>query len=94
MLQNLNLNRDSTDSIQSFIDTWRSENKIPAVAVAVQKPHQSTQYFFSGTTTQEGNTKITAANIFGVGSITKTFITATILQLQRSHQLALDDSMN
>jgi len=38
--------------------------------------------------------KIDDQTLFGVGSITKTFIAAAILQLQETGQLNLDDSLS
>jgi D-alanyl-D-alanine carboxypeptidase len=48
----------------------------------------------NGTPTLNGKTKITDDSLFGVGSITKTFVAVTILQLQETHQINLDDSIS
>lgn len=77
--------------LQNFIEKWRIENNIPAVTLSVELPNQKLTTYVSGTTTLNGSEKITANELFGVGSITKTFISATILQLQEQGALNIHD---
>lgn len=83
----------SVENISTFIDQWRKVNHIPAVAVAIKIARENPNYYLKGTTTLNGKTKINAHNLFGIGSITKTFIVATLLQLQETHKVNLDDSI-
>ncbi|MDF2691211.1 MAG: putative D-stereospecific peptide hydrolase [Gammaproteobacteria bacterium] len=84
---------NTQQNIQNFINTWRVQNNIPAVAVSISLPKQLPQTYVSGNTTLNGNTPITANSLFGVGSITKTFVAALILQLQQEDKLSLNDKM-
>lgn len=83
----------SSDSIKQFIEQWREKNQIPAVSFLIKSP-KSNIYYLSGTTTLNSNRKIEDQTLFGVGSITKTFIAAAILQLQETGQLNLDDPLS
>lgn len=80
-------------TIEQFINQWQRENKIPAVSFIIKAPRYNL-YYLSGTTTLNGNKKIDDRTLFGIGSITKTFIAAMILQLQEANQLNLDDHLS
>jgi D-alanyl-D-alanine carboxypeptidase len=79
------------NQIQSFINNWRLDNKIPAVSMSIKLPNQPIRNFISGTTTMKGDVLVTKDSLFGVGSITKTFISAAILQLQQEGKLNIYD---
>lgn len=77
---------------QDFLNQWRQQQQVSSVVVSVQ--NTETGHVFneaSGTTTLHGKIPVTTETLFGIGSITKTFVAAAILQLQEEHQLALDD---
>lgn len=93
LLFSFNIPAKSVENLSTFIEQWRQENQIPAVAVAIKMAGKNPSYYSKGTTTLNGKTKITAHNLFGIGSITKTFIAATLLQLQETHKLSLNDSL-
>jgi len=84
----------SPENISLFIEQWQKENQIPAVALAIKVPGKNPIRYLKGTTTLNGTTKITDRSLFGVGSITKTFVAATILQLQEAHKINLEDSIS
>src|SRR5437879_1198693 len=94
LLFSFNVYAESRENISTFIEKWRQENQIPAVTMAVKTANKSPTYYLKGTTTLNGKTKITDQSLFGIGSITKTFVAATILQLQETHQINLDDSIS
>ncbi len=81
------------ESLQNELNIWRTENHITSVIVSVQDSTGKITDLVSGTTVLNGKTPISAKNLFGVGSITKTFVSATILQLQEEHKLKLDDRL-
>lgn len=85
---------ESSNAIQTFINQWRVSNQIPAVSVAIKKPNKSIDFFLSGSSVKDGTNPLTKNDLFGVGSVIKTFISATILQLQEAHQLNLDDPLS
>jgi len=73
----------SDQEIQQIIDQARMDHQIPAVQVSIlcdgeNAPHN----FISGSTTIEGATPVNSENLFQVGSQTKSFIAAAILQLE------------
>jgi D-alanyl-D-alanine carboxypeptidase len=88
-----NASANSSISLRDYIKNWQQQNKIPAVAFILKSPQMSFEYL-SGTSIENGKSKIRENSLFGVGSITKTFVAATILQLQESHQLNLNDSLD
>ncbi len=77
------------ESLQNELDIWRTKNHITSVIVSVQDSTGKITDLVSGTTVLNVKTPISAKNLFGVGSITKTFVSATILQLQEEHKLKL-----
>lgn len=82
-----------SDAMKNIINQWRIKQSISAVSVAIQMPNKPMWLFLSGTTTMNGRHQLKPTDVFGVGSITKTFIAATILQLQESHKLNLSQSL-
>lgn len=94
LLCSFNAYAKSPENISSFIEQWRQENQIPAVALVIKIPDKDPTYYLNGTSTLNGKIKITDKNLFGIGSVTKTFVAATILQLQEAHQINLDDSIS
>ncbi|MDF2940546.1 MAG: hypothetical protein K0R66_1188 [Gammaproteobacteria bacterium] len=84
---------DSRQSIQNFINTWRVQNHIPAVSLSISLPNQTVQVYVSGTTTLTGSIPVNQNSLFGVGSITKTFVAVCLLQLQEQHELNLDEKI-
>ncbi len=93
LLLSFNTHAQSQENIPMFIEQWRQENHIPAVALAIKFLGKTTTVYLKGYTTLNGHTKITSNSLYGVGSITKTFVAATILQLQESHKINLDNSI-
>lgn len=89
-----NTQDQSSTNMTKFIQQWQQENLIPAVSLGVKISNKKPVYYFKGTTTLNGKTKITDHSLFGVGSITKTFVAATILQLQESKQISLDNTLS
>lgn len=84
-----------SNTFQSFLDNWRTQNQITGVVVSIDdlSTHTITDYR-SGTVTLQGKMPVSTANLFGVGSISKTFVAATILQLQEEGKLKLDNPLS
>lgn len=78
--------------VQSTLDQWRMSHEIPGAALLINKNGQL-YHFVSGTTTLHGQTPISSTTLFGVGSITKTFVTAQALMLVSQGRLHLDDTL-
>jgi len=68
------------------------KHQIPAVSLLVITPNKRIS-ILSGTTQLDGKKPITKSNLFGVGSITKTFISAMILKLEANGKLNINDRL-
>jgi len=80
--------------IQQQIRQDRHIYKIGAIAISYELPHSNDVYSnYSGTTQLHGKNPIGPNNLFQVGSITKSFIAATILQLEQEGKLKITDSI-
>lgn len=87
------ISSNTTVRMQRFLEQWRRAHEIPAIVLTIKKLPQNKMYtFVSGTTALNGNEKITANNLFQIGSLTKTFISAVILQLAAEGKLNLNDT--
>jgi len=82
----------SNSSMQSFLDNWRMQNKVPGVILLMNTPAQH-RTFTSGTTLLNGNDHVTSKTLFAIGSITKTFTSAMILRLEAKHKLNINDKI-
>jgi D-alanyl-D-alanine carboxypeptidase len=81
--------------IQKTLDTWRLKEKIPSIVVSFSLPYNPCIYnFYSGTTLKDGKTHVNAKTLFQIGSLTKTFIAAIILQLESEGKLRLEDPIS
>lgn len=78
------------DSISQYVNQWRHQNDIPAVNFYVISPKTNIQ-ILSGHSKMGANKPITSDMLFGVGSITKTFVSVTILKLEEEGKLKLND---
>ena len=79
-------------NFQSTLNHWREKNNLTSAVVSIEdlETHQ-VQNYVSGTVTQNGKTPVTPSTLYGVGSISKTFVSATLLQLQEEGKINLDD---
>jgi CubicO group peptidase (beta-lactamase class C family) len=82
------------ETVQKTIDTYRTENNIPAIQASVFCPGENQpRDFISGTKTKEGADPIKADTLFQIGSETKSFIAAIILQLEADGLLSIEDDI-
>lgn len=82
----------SQQELQSFLENWRVNRHITSAVVVVKdlKTKKITTYT-SGSMTRLDHQPVTSETLYGVGSITKTFIAATLLKLQEEGKIKLDD---
>jgi len=74
-----------------FLDQWRKENQVTSVVVLVSDLiSQKTDYYTSGTVSNNQSAPVTPKYLYGVGSISKTFVAAELLKLQEAGKLMLD----
>jgi D-alanyl-D-alanine carboxypeptidase len=81
--------------LQAKLDTWRERHRAPGVAAAVRLPDGSRWIGLSGTaTTNKSSQPVYGGTPFAVGSLTKTFVAALILQLKEEGKLTLGDRLS
>ncbi|KTC86879.1 serine hydrolase [Legionella brunensis] len=69
--------------IQKIIESDRIKYKIPDIEVSISCPDEKSPHdFVSGSTTIDAETPINPEHLFQIGSETKSFIAAIILQLE------------
>lgn len=79
--------------LQDYVDHWRLANNIPAMAITIDHPQLGIVTVVAGTQKEGSKEILTAANPFQIGSITKTFVAAIILQLEAQGKLSIDDKI-
>lgn len=80
------------NKIQKIIDTDRVKYKIPGIEVSVSCPGEDSPHdFVSGTTTIDGTLAVEPQHLFQIGSETKSFIAAIILQLEEEGWFSIHD---
>jgi D-alanyl-D-alanine carboxypeptidase len=79
-------------SLKAVITEWKQQQNIPALSFSIQKKGQKTPLtFITGTRTLEGKQKVKPSDLFQIGSITKTFISVLLLQLEAEGKLNMND---
>jgi D-alanyl-D-alanine carboxypeptidase len=80
--------------LQAILDKYRSKNNIPGIQMTINlSARQPMQTFSSGTITKGGIAPITENTVFQIGSTTKSFTAAIILQLNAEGKLQLTDTI-
>ena len=81
--------------LQAALDNYHTQYNVPAMQASVSLPGESkTRDFASGTTQDGGTTKVKTWNLFQIGSNTKAFVTAIILQLEAEGKLNINDPIS
>lgn len=81
----------TVDSVVSFVDDWRADQEIPGASVAVVDGERRRHATGLGERDRESGAPATAETLYGVGSVTKPYTAAAVLQLVDRTALALDD---
>lgn len=80
------------EGIQKIIDEDRVKYHIPSIEVSIICPNEDfPRDFVSGTTLINGDIPITPEHLFQIGSETKSFMAAIILQLESEGRLSIQD---
>jgi D-alanyl-D-alanine carboxypeptidase len=80
--------------IQNIINQDRVRYNLPALSVSIKLPSENyTRNYVSGYDSQSHGNPITSNTLFRIGSITKTFTAAIILQLAEENKLSLNDKL-
>mgnify|MGYP006413812269 CR=1 FL=1 len=77
--------------LQEALDRYRASSGSVGLAMAVSLPEHGTWAGASGLSARDAETPMTLENMFRVGSITKTFVAAAIMQLAEEGVLTVED---
>ena len=80
--------------LQAVVDASRERIPAPGLSVAIRLPDGETWTGVSGLASLEPVAPVTPDTVFAVASISKTFVTALILQLADEGLLSLDDPLS
>ncbi len=81
------------EKIQTIIDNYRKKYNIPGLQVTLSCANQLMQVFSSGSKTIDGKNPIDADSLFEIGSTTKSFSAAIVLQFVKEGKIKLDDTL-
>lgn len=81
------------DDLQQMLDAQVAEVGAPGATLTVSLPGQPLWGFATGMADIEGGRAMVPEDRFGIGSITKTFTAAVVLQLRDEGVLSLDDTL-
>lgn len=84
--------------LQELLDSFRIKARVPAASLTVNYPDGTLLNFVSGTITNKTNKNenppaVTSNNLFQIGSITKSFTAAIILQLEVEKKLSINETI-
>jgi D-alanyl-D-alanine carboxypeptidase len=84
--------------LQKLLDSFRVQSKVPAAVLSINFPNNTITSYVSGTvkkiTEKTPNpSAITTDNLFQIGSITKSFTAAIILQLEAEKKLSINNTI-
>ena len=80
-----------TAVLQARLDAIRVKYRVPGVSATIIWPDGTTWTGVSGWSNLAKPVPVKAGTAFSIGSISKTFLAAVILELQEEHRLSLDD---
>src|SRR3990167_313979 len=83
---------DTQNKIIQYVRQWQYQNNITALRLYIVSPKNHIQ-ILSGNNKIKDGVPITSNMLFGVGSITKTFVSVTILKLEEERKLKLSDKL-
>ena len=84
----------TASQLQAVLDQWRAYRHVPGIGAAIIFPDGSTWNGASGYAQLDPNELATPSTPFVVASITKTFVTAAIMQLADEGKLSIDDHLS
>lgn len=85
---------DLNTTLQPIVDTWRQEHDVIGITVAISSPQTSLIALASGMADPENDRAMQATDPMYVGSIAKSFVAATVLQLVQAGELSLEDRLS
>lgn len=87
-------NSNWQSEIQDLLYQWQSEKTIPSATLSIKFQNNPKIYnFYSGTVKVNSFQDVNSHHLFQLGSVTKTYISAILLQLESEGKLSLDSPM-
>jgi D-alanyl-D-alanine carboxypeptidase len=83
-----------TSQLQVALDAWRESFEIPGAVLAIDAPDLETLILVSGVSDFDAEVSLSPQDRFRIGSTTKTFVAAVVLQLAQEGLLKLDNSIS
>jgi D-alanyl-D-alanine carboxypeptidase len=80
--------------LQASLDAFRADEAIPGISATVAFPDGTSWTGVGGLADVARKTRVTTGTSFAVASVSKTFLSALILELAHEHRLRLDDRIN
>jgi CubicO group peptidase (beta-lactamase class C family) len=84
--------QDAATACERIVDELQSEDRVPAVSAAVARADRPLWEYQVGTA--GGDTPLDGRTQFRIGSVTKTFTAALVMQLRDQGMLGLDDPLS
>lgn len=88
------LTEDQLEKIECFVTNWLSENRIPGAAVAIVEGADLVYAEGFGARNLKRNDPATEDTLYGVGSCTKSFTAAAVMQLVERDALSVSDPVD
>jgi len=93
-----NINATNHD-IQNLLNNFRINSNVPAAVLSINSQDNKLSNFVSGTlmqrtATDKNPSPIATDNLFQIGSITKSFTAAVVLQLEAEGKLSINDTIS
>lgn len=88
------LDEKITSIVQSYYSEYRDKEYFSGFALSVYVPGEPIKNYYRGTVSHDKNsTNVDDTTLFEIGSITKSFTSAIILQLEEEQKLKLTDTL-
>ncbi|WP_336037816.1 serine hydrolase [Halobacterium yunchengense] len=85
------LDAATLERVESFVSEWLTDESVPGASVAVVDGDDVVYCEGFGARDLESNAPATPDTLFGVASVTKSFVAASVLQLAADGRVAVDD---
>ncbi|MFB6268559.1 MAG: serine hydrolase [Halobacterium sp.] len=85
------LDTDTRDRVESFVTDWLTDKRVPSAAVALVDGDDVVYLDAFGARDLASNAPATPDTMYGVASVTKSFVAASVLQLADDGHLDVDD---
>jgi D-alanyl-D-alanine carboxypeptidase len=82
-----------SSKLQNELDQFRSQSQFVGMSAAIISDEYGTWTGASGFSQESSNKVITSDMIFGIGSVTKTYIATLLMQLEDEGILSINDSL-